>query len=60
MEPSNSTMVHDCDECGKLNDWEMDFIDSMLKREEYDPELENLTDRQTEVLTRIWKQRCGQ
>jgi hypothetical protein len=59
MEPSFATMTHDLDDCGKLNDWETDFVDSMLHKMDHDPELDELSEKQQACLRKIWTKLCG-
>lgn len=55
-------VLDDLDDAGNLSDWELDFVDDMLKKREANPDLwdANLSHAQEAKLRAIWDQRCGQ
>ena len=53
-------MLDDLNDCGKLSDWEVEFIDSMLlRRESSDDWYRFLSDKQRVCLATMWEKRCG-
>jgi hypothetical protein len=55
-------MLDDLNDCGQLSDWEVEFVDSMLKRlDNIDSgdDLGFITDRQLEKLEQIYEERCA-
>lgn len=53
--------LDDLNDCGKLSDWEMEFVDSMLKRREQDPHtwMERLSEKQRAKISELWERHCG-
>jgi hypothetical protein len=54
-ELSYDEMLDDCNDCGKLSDWEMNFIDDMLHRRDG---LRDMTWNQAAKLLQIWEKHC--
>jgi len=52
--------LDDLNDCGKLSDWELVFVDSMLKRRVQDPHawMERLSEKQCRCFIDIWRKRC--
>lgn len=53
--------IDDLNDCEKLSDWELEFVDSMLQRRESDPHTwaERLSDKQCACVVSMWRKRCG-
>lgn len=58
---SASDMIDDLNYCGKLNDWAVEFVDSMLQRRDADPDLweRRLSEKQLAKLRELWERHCG-
>lgn len=58
---SASDMIDDLNDCGKLNDWAVEFVDSMLKRRDADPDLweRRLSAKQSAKIRELWERHCG-
>ena len=54
-------LLDDLNDCGALSDWEVEFVDSMLKRREADKYgwSDRLSHKQCRCLIDIWRKRCG-
>jgi hypothetical protein len=54
-------MLDDLDDCGILSDWELNFVDDMLRRREFNPDLweVRLSEKQTACLRSMWEKRCA-
>lgn len=52
-------LLDDLDDCGKLNDWALEFVDSMLKRRERDDAWHTrLSAKQLTTLRDLWERYC--
>lgn len=53
--------IDDLNDCGKLSDWEVEFVDSMLQRRALDPHgwTDRLSEKQKACIVSMWRKRCG-
>ncbi len=54
-------ILDDLDDAGNLSDWELDFVDDMLRKRAANPDLwdATLSHKQEAKLRAIWESRCG-
>jgi len=57
---SADDMLSDLDDCGRLNDWALEFVDSMLNRREQDEAWhKRLSAKQLSALRSLWERYCN-
>ena len=51
--------IDDLNDCGRLSDWEADFLDDMLRRREENPDwAQRLSEKQSAKIRELWERHC--